>query len=84
MTTKELGPCVSCGAMVPDGDVYPWPGHSPDCGLAAAWRTDHVDAAELRAEIEALKKKVAHLIASGECCTCCVENDCDCMEGVTW
>lgn len=31
-----------------------------------------------------LNDKLATLKRSGEVCQCCVENECDCMEGVTW
>lgn len=31
-----------------------------------------------------LKDKLAALKRSGEVCECCIENECDCMEGVTW
>lgn len=41
MATKELDNCVSCGALVPDGDDYPWPGHKDDCALVLEWRQDH-------------------------------------------
>lgn len=34
-------------------------------------------------QITILKQQIDRLKASGECCTCCIENDCDCMEGVT-
>lgn len=31
-----------------------------------------------------LNDKLATLKRSGEACQCCIENECDCMEGVTW
>lgn len=36
----ELKACVSCGALVPEKQDYPYPNHKPDCALVLSWKSE--------------------------------------------
>lgn len=62
--------CIACGAHVPDRQQPPYPGHTEDCALVAAWNTTAraqlADAQEKLAEAEGAFEFVSKKLEAAE------------------